>query len=103
MLRRIREGGSWHVQVSLCCHRDVAAVAGHRPRTCRRPGTPVRDSTPISESCETEAGRLDYLGPVVQDVEDTARLALSAADPGADQPRWAESREEMHAAEEQSA
>ena len=30
LLRRIREGGSWHVQVSLVRDRDVAAVAGPR-------------------------------------------------------------------------
>jgi len=102
MLRRIREGGSWHVQVSLSATAmwlQSLGMASHVPETWN----PGEGLDPYLGSCETEAGRLDYLGPVVSMSKTPPARRCPPPIPGADQPRWAESREEMHATEEQSA
>ena len=102
MLRRIREGGSWHVQVSLCATAMWLQSLGMASQVSEN-WTPGEGLDPYLRSCETEAGRLDYLGPVVQMSKTPPAWRRPPPNPGADQPHGIESREEMHAAEEQSA
>ena len=102
MLRRIREGGSWHVQVSLCATAmwlQSLGVASQVPESW----DPGEGLDPYLRSCETEGGRLDYLGPVVQMSKTPPVWRRPPPVPGADQPCWADSRGELHAAEKQSA
>ena len=102
VLRRIREGGSWQVQVSLCATamwlQSLGTVA-QAPENW----SPGEGLDPYLRSCETDAGRLDFLGPVVQMSKTPPVWYRPLPMAGADLPRWIGSREEMHAAEEQSA
>src|SRR5262249_23102162 len=102
MLRRIREGGSWHVQVSLCATAmwlQSLGIAAHVPEAW----DPAEGLDPYLGSCETEAGRLDYLGPVVRMSKTQPLWRCPPPVAGADQPLWLDTHEEMHAAEKQSA
>src|SRR5262249_29703492 len=63
LLRRIREGGSWHVQVSLCTTamwlQSLGLVEAARvPESWTPSGLDA-----YLKSCDTGGGRLDYLGP----------------------------------------
>jgi hypothetical protein len=102
VLRRIREGGSWHVQVSLCATAmwlQSLGTVGQVPESW----SPGAGLDPYLRSCETDAGRLDFLGPVVLMSKTPPVWRRPPPIPGADLPRWVNSREETHAAEEQSA
>lgn len=102
ILRRIREGGSWHVQVSLCATAMWLQSLGAVSQVPEE-WNPTEGLDPYMRSCETDAGRLDYLGPVVTMSKTPPVWRRPPPIPGADPPRWADTREEMHAAEEQSA
>ncbi len=102
MLRRIREGGSWHVEVSLAATAawlsglgriDAAAIA-------------ARDGLdPYLYSCETKDGWFELLGPVVR--MDKTPLLKGALPDRLVSPQWspprASAHEEANAAEKQSA
>ncbi|MGA7675168.1 MAG: CoA transferase [Rhizomicrobium sp.] len=102
LLRRIREGGSWLVQVSLASTAmwlqslgkiDAASV----PESWE----PREGLDPYLVSCDTKAGRLELLGPVVR-MSKTPPL-MGAPPDTADAPRWASAHEGANAAEVQSA
>ena len=104
LLRRIREGGSWVVQVSLASTAmwlqslgkiDAAAV----PESWE----PHAGLDPYLRSCETEAGQLEFLGPVVR-MSKTPPIWAPPPLPGfAEAPRWMPAREDANAAEAQPA
>ncbi len=102
LLRRIREGGSWHVQVSLCATAMWLQSLGVSA-TAPESWVPGEGLDRYLKSCETDAGRLEYLGPVVQMSKTPPHWRSPPPRPGADEPRWHESHGEMHAAEKQSA
>jgi crotonobetainyl-CoA:carnitine CoA-transferase CaiB-like acyl-CoA transferase len=97
LLRRIREGGSWHVQVSLCATAVWLQSLGTVSQVPER-WNPAEGLDPYLGSCETEDGRLDFLGPVVRMSKTRPAWRHPPPIPGADQPRWADTHEEMNAA-----
>lgn len=102
LLRRIREGGSWHVEVSL------AATAAWLSSLGRIDAAAVPDSfEPLVgldqylQSCETKDGWFEFLGPVVRMAKSPPRCG--ALPEGIVSPQWASAHEEANAAEIQSA
>jgi len=104
LLRRIREGGSWVVQVSLASTAmwlqslgkiDAAAVPER--------WEPQGGLDPYLRSCETEAGVLEFLGPVVRMSKTPPVWAAPPLSGFAEAPRWISAREDANAAEVQSA
>ena len=98
LLRRIREGGSWHVQVSLCATamwlQSLGKIdAGQVPASWAPSGLDR-----YLRSCETASGRLDFLGPIVAMSKTPPAWRCPPPIPGADAAEWLNSREEMHAA-----
>lgn len=104
LLRRIREGGSWQVLVSLSATAMWLASLGLIEAARVPEGwTPGAGLDRYLNSCQTDEGRLDFLGPVVQMSKTPPAWRRPPPMPGADAPRWLETREDAHAAEEQSA
>jgi crotonobetainyl-CoA:carnitine CoA-transferase CaiB-like acyl-CoA transferase len=102
VLHRIREGGSWQVQVSLAATAAWLASLG-RIDASRVPEAwePRAGLDQYLQSCETKDGRFELLGPVVR-MSKTPLLASSPPD-RFDLPHWASEHEEANAAEIQSA
>ncbi len=104
LLRRIREGGSWVVQVSLASTamwlQSLGKIdAAQVPERWE----PHAGLDPYLRSCETEAGQLEFLGPVVR-MAKTPPVWAAPPLPGiVDAPRWISVREDANAAEVQSA
>jgi crotonobetainyl-CoA:carnitine CoA-transferase CaiB-like acyl-CoA transferase len=101
MVRRIREGGSWHVQVSLAATamwlQSLGRLeAGQVPEHW----DPLHGLDQYLGSCETSDGWFDFLGPVVR-MSKTPPLVSPPPD-RIDSPRWASAHEEANAAEIQS-
>lgn len=89
LLRRIREGGSWCVEVSLCATgmwlQSLAQVErGLIPESWN----PVAGLDGYFQSCETTRGRLDHLGPVVRMSKTRPAWRLPPPELGADAPQW---------------
>ncbi|HWA03310.1 MAG TPA: CoA transferase [Rhizomicrobium sp.] len=102
ILRRMREGGSWHVQVSLCATAvwlRSLGMTGAAPESW----DPGEGLDRYLQSCETVAGRLGYLGPVVEMSKTPPAWRFPPPYPGADAPRWLDMPGEPHAAEAKSA
>lgn len=88
LMRRAREGGSYHVRVSLC----------QSGMFIQRQGMGVLDKSldgltcPEAEALQIEAdspyGTMRFLKPVVQLSETPARWARSTPKLGGDEPRW---------------
>jgi crotonobetainyl-CoA:carnitine CoA-transferase CaiB-like acyl-CoA transferase len=99
LLRRIREGGSWHVQVSLCATAQWLQSLG-RIAVAQIPDgwSPGDGLDRYLKSCQTGAGRLDFLGPVVQMSKTQPTWLRPPPVPGSDAARWTDLREDMHAA-----
>jgi crotonobetainyl-CoA:carnitine CoA-transferase CaiB-like acyl-CoA transferase len=98
LLRRIREGGSWHVQVSLSATAMWLASLG-KIDAAQVPQSWVPEGLDrYMRSCDTAQGRLDYLGPVVRMSKTQPAWRLPPPVPGADRALWPDTREEMHAA-----
>jgi crotonobetainyl-CoA:carnitine CoA-transferase CaiB-like acyl-CoA transferase len=104
LLRRIREGGSWHVQVSLVATAQWLQSLG-RIEASLVPETwsPFEGLDAYKKSCETPDGRLDFLGPIVQMSRTPPAWRRPPPVPGADAPRWLDVVGELHAAEKQPA
>ena len=102
VLKRIREGGSWLVQVSLAATaqwlQSLGRIdAGEVPEAWE----PLAGLDQYLQSCETRDGRFDLLGPVVRM---SMTPPLMGSPPGhLDLPNWASAHEEANAAEIQSA
>ena len=102
LLRRIREGGSWSVQVSLAATAMWLLSLGKIDAASVPLSWEPRDGLdPYLGSCDTKAGRLELLGPVVR-MSKTPPL-LGAPPDIAGAPRWASAHEGANAAEVQSA
>ncbi|HVU22005.1 MAG TPA: CoA transferase [Rhizomicrobium sp.] len=99
LLRRIREGGSWHVQVSLCATAQWLQSLGKIAAALIPDGwSPGEGLDRYLKSCQTSGGRLDYLGPVVQMSKTQPQWLRPPPVPGSDVARWIDLREDMHAA-----
>ncbi len=101
MLRRIREGGSWHVQVSLSATAQWLQSLGRiAPAQIPERWSPGEGLDRYLKSCQTGAGRLEFLGPVVQMSErrQPSLAAVRRRCRGADEARWTDLHEDMHAA-----
>jgi crotonobetainyl-CoA:carnitine CoA-transferase CaiB-like acyl-CoA transferase len=98
LLRRIREGGSWHVQVSLSATAMWLASLGKVDAGLVPQSWAPEGLDPYLRSCETAQGRLDHLGPVVRMSKTQPHWRLPPPVPGADRASWPDTREEMHAA-----
>ena len=98
LLRRIREGGSWHVQVSLSATAMWLASLGKIDAAQVPQGWAPEGLDRYLRSCETAQGRLDFLGPVVRMSKTQPQWRLAPPVPGADRALWPDTREEMHAA-----
>jgi len=89
LLRRIREGGSWSVEVSLSATamwlQSLARVEARAIPESWKPGLDVK-----WESCKMARGQLDFLGPVVQMSRTPPRWRRPPPEPGADPPSWLE-------------
>lgn len=100
LLNRIRQGGSWLVEVSLAA---TAAWLDSMERLDSVPETwePRDGLDPYLGSCETKAGRFELLGPVVR-MSKTPPLVAAPPD-HAEAPSWVTAHEGANAAEVQSA
>ena len=104
LLRRIREGGSWVVQVSLASTamwlQSLGKIDAARVPERWDPNTGIDQ---YLRSCETDEGRLEFLGPVVR-MSKTPPVWAAPPLPGiTGAPRWIAAREVANAAEVQSA
>jgi crotonobetainyl-CoA:carnitine CoA-transferase CaiB-like acyl-CoA transferase len=98
LLRRFREGGSWHVQVSLSATAMWLMSLGKVDAAAVPQGWMPSGLDRYLQSCETAQGRLDYLGPVVRMSKTPPIWHRPPPLPGADAAEWTDTREEMHAA-----
>ena len=102
VLRRIREGGSWHVEVSLAATAAWLSslgriAAGSVPEAFE----PFAGLDQYLHSCETKDGWFECLGPVVR-MSKTPPLGSALPDEFIS-PHWASAHEEANAAEIQPA
>jgi len=89
LLRRFREGGSWLVEVSLCATAMWLQSLGKIPAAQVPAGwNPAEGLDAYRQSCQTEHGRLDFLGPVVRMSATPPRWACPPPEQGADKPAW---------------
>ena len=99
LLRRIREGGSWHVQVSLCATAQWLQSLGRiDAKLVPQSWSPGEGLDRYLKSCQTSGGRLDFLAPVVQMSKTQPAWLCPPPVPGSDEARWTDLREDMHAA-----
>ncbi|MDE2182907.1 MAG: CoA transferase [Alphaproteobacteria bacterium] len=102
LIRRIREGGSWLVQVSLAATAMWLQSLGRiDAASVPERWNPRNGLDAYLGSCETKVGRFELLGPVVR-MSKTPPL-MGAPPDQADAPRWVSAHEGTHAAEIQSA
>jgi crotonobetainyl-CoA:carnitine CoA-transferase CaiB-like acyl-CoA transferase len=91
LLKRIREGGSWLVEVSLCATAMWLQSLGKIPFADVPDAWNPREGLDLYfQSCETGRGRLDYLGPAVRMEKTPPGWRNPPPEQGADQPRWLE-------------
>jgi crotonobetainyl-CoA:carnitine CoA-transferase CaiB-like acyl-CoA transferase len=91
LLKRIREGGSWLVEVSLCATAMWLQSLGKIPFAQVPDGWNPREGLDgYFQSCETGRGRLDYLGPAVRMEKTPPGWRHPPPEPGQDSPRWLE-------------
>jgi crotonobetainyl-CoA:carnitine CoA-transferase CaiB-like acyl-CoA transferase len=102
LLQRIRQGGSWQVDVSLAATAVWLRSMG-RIEAAQVPGQwePRDGLDPYLGSCETKDGWFELLGPVVR-MSKTPPIVAAPPD-HAEAPRWAAAHEGANAAEVQSA
>ncbi|HEY1837953.1 MAG TPA: CoA transferase [Rhizomicrobium sp.] len=91
LLRRIHEGGSWLVEVSLCATAMWLQSLGKIAfADVPDAWNPRQGLDGYFQSCDTDRGRLDYLGPVVRMDKTPPGWGNPPPEPGADSPRWLE-------------
>jgi hypothetical protein len=102
LLRRLREGGSWHVQVNLAAAAvwlsSLGRIAADRVPEGYEPLTGLDQ---YLQSCETKDGWFEFLGPVTR-MAKTPPLGGTLPE-FVVPPHWASAHEEANAAEIQSA
>ena len=84
LLRRAKEGGSWHVRVSLCRTAMMIGDSGPRPPGPLAPMAPGK----LMHKANAAIGELEFLGPVLRLDGVRSGWDLLPAPLGADQPRW---------------
>jgi hypothetical protein len=86
LYRRTLEGGSWHVQVSLCQTSMWYQSLGHTldPRQAKRLGN-LRS---LLQKRATPQGDMTFLGPSLRMSETTPHWELPSAPPGIHSPTW---------------
>lgn len=87
LLRRISEGGSWHVEVSLC--QTAAWILRANRRADPAAATGLGAVERFTTTCETERGRLVHLGPVAHLSVTDPHWSLPSALPGTHPAEWA--------------
>jgi len=103
LLRRIREGGSWQVQVSLAATAMWLQSLGKIDAARVPQSWSPRDGLdPYLGSCETQGGRLEFLGPVVR-MSKTPPISAPPPSGITGAPRWAPVHGDANAAEVQPA
>jgi crotonobetainyl-CoA:carnitine CoA-transferase CaiB-like acyl-CoA transferase len=89
LLRRFREGGSWLVEVSLCATamwlQSLGKISASQVPASWNPGDGL---DAYRQSCETESGHLDFLGPVVRMAATPPRWSCPPPQLGADKAVW---------------
>jgi crotonobetainyl-CoA:carnitine CoA-transferase CaiB-like acyl-CoA transferase len=89
LLRRFREGGSWLVEVSLAATAMWLQSLGKVAMAdVPEKWDPAEGLDAYWRSCETERGRLDFLGPVVRMSETPPHWRSPPPEPSADQAVW---------------
>jgi len=89
LLRRIREGGSWQVEVSLCATAMWLQSLGKidAPRVPAE-WNPAAGLDGYFQSCQTERGKIDHLAPVVRMSKTQPAWSRPPPEPGADKAFW---------------
>lgn len=89
LLRRIREGGSWLVEISLCATAMWLQSLGKlAPAAVPETWNPAEGLDAYRLTCETGHGRLDFLGPVVRMSQTPPQWLRPPPEQGADRPVW---------------
>ena len=89
LLRRMREGGSWAVEVSLAATAMWLQSLGRVPADeVPESWSPLAGLDAVVTSCQTGRGRLDYLGPVMRMSESQPAWRRPPPVAGADEARW---------------
>jgi len=88
LLRRMNEGGSWHVRVSLTRTAMWMRDLGLCPQGTARDALTRDEIERWSLTRDTDWGRLSFLGPVAALSATPARWDLPAANLGAHPPTW---------------
>lgn len=89
LLRRIHEGGSWQVEVSLCATAMWLQSLGQlKPSEVPAAWNPLEGLDGYFQSCQTTRGRLDHLAPVVRMSKTPPAWRRLPPELGADPPRW---------------
>jgi crotonobetainyl-CoA:carnitine CoA-transferase CaiB-like acyl-CoA transferase len=83
---RATDGGSWHVQASLCQTAQWIIAEGARCDPAQASGLP--DLAPWMTTSETAEGTLRHLGPIVDMSATPPRWDRPSPPLGADQPVW---------------
>lgn len=89
LLRRMREGGSWRVEVSLCATAMWLQALGRlASATVPENWNPLAGLDGYMKSCNIARGRLDFLGPVLRMSETPPAWRRPPPEPGADEAAW---------------
>ncbi|MCH8010290.1 MAG: hypothetical protein IIC91_15680, partial [Chloroflexi bacterium] len=88
LARRAREGGSYHVRVSLS--RTAMWLQGLGRTENNGPGVTDETVAPAMIDSETPRGKLSHLGPVLEMSETQPRWELPAVPLGTHEPVWDE-------------
>lgn len=89
LLRRMREGGSWRVEVSLAATAMWLQSLGRTPAAeMPENWNPSAGLDGLMQACDTARGRLDFLGPVMRMSQTQPAWRRPPPEPGADEARW---------------
>ncbi len=89
LLRQMREGGSWCVEVSLCATAMWLQSLGRVPAVeMAENWNPAQGLDGYMQACDTARGRLDFLGPVMRMSETQPAWRRPPPEPGADEAGW---------------
>jgi crotonobetainyl-CoA:carnitine CoA-transferase CaiB-like acyl-CoA transferase len=90
LYRRIHEGGSYHVQISLCQTANWIVSLGADLNRDQAQQLPAATLAPWMETIETNFGRLTYLAPVAQLSATPGYYSRPVVPLGYDRPDWPE-------------
>ena len=88
LIRRAREGGSYHVRVSLCRTAMYLLEQGLNADAPTRTDVPASVLVRYMRERDSALGRLHYLGPVLRYSETPSHWDLPPAPLGAHPPHW---------------